>query len=443
MVSSPITEHETLTAFEPTPNGPEREPGSTPTSSPPGRRRAEAIHDFSAKLRQPALRPQVESYVSWQRALRAARKDGRPEPETPELVPLSINLDLTTACNYRCDHCIDWEILNSKVRHADETLRRQMAEMAARGMRSVILIGGGEPTLYPGFASFVAHLKSLGLQVAVVSNGSRNDRILDAAEHLGPGDWVRLSLDAASDAVFRAMHKPTPASLGLDEICGYVQRIKAVNPSFQIGFSFVITWRGGTRDDVAVVENIGEIEAAARRAAEAGFDYISFKPFLERADTGSEIMDPSKIEGGMPDVLRRIRQGIDAARAYEGAAFSVRESTNLRMLMENSWREYTRQPRTCHMQALRQVLSPHGTFNCPAYRGVSAARLGEADAYHDAASVTSTSQSTSSLLDRFDASVNCRDVTCLYHETNWWLEQRIEDGESLGPETEDRGDTFL
>ncbi|MGA1525733.1 MAG: hypothetical protein ACO4CZ_17335, partial [Planctomycetota bacterium] len=111
--------------------------------------------------------------------------------------------------------------------------------------------------------------------------------------------------------------------------------------------------------------------------------------------------------------------------------------------MENSWREYTRQPRTCHMQALRQVLSPHGTFNCPAYRGVGAARLGESDAYHDADSVAATSRSTAALLDRFDASQNCREVTCLYHETNWWLEARIEDGESLGELAEDRGDTFL
>ena len=47
------------------------------------------------------------------------------------------------------------------------------------GMAS--MIGGGEPTLYPGFVPFVQFLKQLGLQVAVVSNGSRNDRILQAA----------------------------------------------------------------------------------------------------------------------------------------------------------------------------------------------------------------------------------------------------------------------
>mgnify|MGYP003350167957 CR=1 FL=1 len=50
------------------------------------------------------------------------------------------------------------------------------------------------------------------------------------------------------------------------------------------------------------------------------------------------------------------------------------------------------------------------------------------DAYRSPAACESTAAATSSILDRFDASVECREVTCLYHDTNWWLEKAIEDG---------------
>lgn len=374
-----------------------------------------------------------------------ARKEGLPEPELPELVPLSINLDLTTACNYRCDHCIDWEILNAKEKFADETLRAQMTELAKRGLRSVILIGGGEPTLYPGFTAFVRHLKDLRLQVAVVSNGSRGDKLKEIAPYLDSGDWIRLSLDSGSNDVFQRMHKPSRESLTLDEICAWIPQIKRVNARFELGFSFIITWKGGTREDVKVVENIHEIELAARRARDSGFDYISYKPFLERAATGSEVMDPAKMEGRLAEVVARIKAGVDAARALERPGFVVRESTNLRMLMQNSWREFTRQPRVCHMQSLRQVLSPHGTFNCPAYRGVGYARVGALDLYKDAASAREGAEMTKALLDNFDASENCKDVTCLYNGTNWWLEQLIESDTPLDriEVLSDRRDTFL
>ena len=101
-----------------------------------------SIHDFSAKLRQPSAAPTVEAYVEWRRAVRAARASGAEAPAAPEIAPISINLDLTTACNYRCTHCIDWDILNTKHRLAEEDLRASIALMATRGLRSVILIGG-------------------------------------------------------------------------------------------------------------------------------------------------------------------------------------------------------------------------------------------------------------------------------------------------------------
>ena len=79
------------------------------------------------------------------------------------------------------------------------------------------------------------------------------------------------------------------------------------------------------------------------------------------------------------------------------------------------------------MQALRQVLTPMGTFNCPAHRGVEKARIGGADAWADEAMAKQTGEKLKDLMDRFDASAECRDVTCVYNGVNWWLEKMVED----------------
>jgi hypothetical protein len=79
------------------------------------------------------------------------------------------------------------------------------------------------------------------------------------------------------------------------------------------------------------------------------------------------------------------------------------------------------------MQALRQVLTPMGTFNCPAHRGVEKAKIGGADAYSDPAMAALTGGQLTDLMDRFDASQECAEVTCLYNSVNWWLEKMIED----------------
>jgi sulfatase maturation enzyme AslB (radical SAM superfamily) len=400
------------------------------------------IHDFTAKLRQPSLAPHVQAYVGWRKAVQRARALGEPEPPAPELAPISINLDLTTACNFRCTHCIDWDILNSRHKHREAELRNSLELMAARGLRSVILIGGGEPTLYPGFADFVKHLKALSLDVAIVSNGSRGDRLIAAASCLGERDWIRLSLDSGSNELFVKMHRPVDPELDLDAICAFVPAIKAAGPRVKVGFSFIIVWGGASRDEEALLENIDEIELAAQRAKRSGFDYISFKPVLERHDSGAEVMDPDKTASELASVIRRIRSSVDAAKRLEDEHFSVYESTNLRVLEQGSWRSFTHQPRTCHMQALRQVLTPTGLYNCPAHRGVEKARIAPATAYRDDAEAGKTADGLATILSRFDASHECREVTCIYNSVNWWLEKMIDDpredaGVELGAERDD------
>ena len=421
-----------------TPRG--QETAQQPAAAP----KVAATHDFTGKLRQPAMMQQLQGYIRWQQARRAALRNGQPVPELEDWAPLSINLDLTTACNYRCDHCIDWDVLNSPIKYDFERLKDSLRNMAQRGMRSVILIGGGEPTLHPGFVETVRFLKDLKVQVAIVSNGSKNDKILEIIDCMTEGDWVRLSLDSGSNETFRLMHKPVK-ELTLDEICSWVPKIRARNPKPLVGFSFIIAWRGAQRDErVPIHENIDEIVSATRRAREYGFSYISLTPLLTRRADGAEVMDPTAAEA-LDRTLARIRVAVDEAKKLATPTFQVIESTNLRVLEAGTWHELTRQPRMCHMQALRQVLSPMGLYNCPAHRGVDKAMIAGRDAYASDRNCAATAQATGTILERFDASHECKEVTCLYHAVNWWVEERIQSGRALEAHEvlPERNDWFL
>ena len=317
--------------------------------------------------------------------------------------------------------------MNTRHKYKEAELRDSMRLMTKRGMRSVILIGGGEPTLYPRFGEFVGFLKELDLQVSIVSNGSRCDRLAEAVAHMDERDWIRLSLDSGSNELFVKMHNPVNKKLNLDDICEGVADVKRANPGVPVGFSYIIVWSGASRDNEEICENIHEIVQATERAKRYGFDYISLKPILEREADGAEVMDPAKARSKIALIVKRIRGEVDRAKQLADDTFSVYESINLRVLEQGNWKEFTRQPRTCHMQALRQVLTPTGLYNCPAHRGVAKAKLAGPTAYRSEQDAVATGAGLAKVLDDFDASHECRNVTCIYNGVNWWLEKLVED----------------
>jgi len=405
----------------------ERKTG-TPTEAPEKQVELTPIHDFASKLIQQEVLTRLKLYVRWQADLRGRFDDGTPRADrfrVPDYAPVSINLDLTTACNYACDHCVDKNILNKPIRFDHQNLLDSLKLMSDRGLRSVIIIGGGEPTTYRYFRETVRFMKELGLQVSIVSNGSGMQKIADIADCLDECDWIRLSLDSGTDETFQAMHRPR-IRITLEEICEQVPAVKAVNSAFPIGFSFVITWKGATIHDADIVENLHEIEEAAVLARKNRFNYIALKPFLTRAEANNaEIVDLRDTDKHFDRVIARIREQVDRGKRLETPDFRVYETTNLKVLENRSFRNYTHQPHTCHMQFFRQVMSPLGMYNCPAYRNQPHGKLRERDAYVDGEAYDNTRSSTGKLIHTFDATEQCKEVTCLYNHVNWWMEDLI------------------
>ncbi len=392
------------------------------------------IHDFASKLTQPDALEALKQYVRWQVARRHALDAGTlgdVEAPVPDFAPISINLDLTTACNFACDHCVDMDILNTGRRYDHEKLIDSLRVMADKGMRSVIVIGGGEPTLYPKFAATIREMKALGLQVAIVSNGTGNRKIAEIADCLDSGDWVRLSLDSGTDPTFQKMHKPRKP-ITLEQICAEVPNIRAVNPELTIGFSYIVTWRGAFVNDTHIVENLHEIVEATRLARESRFSYIAFKPFLTREEAyNAEVIDIEDRDGHMRDVIERIEAQLEQARPLATDDFRVIETTGLKAMLRGECRTLARQPRECHMQFFRQVLSPLGLYNCPVYRNQPHGKLGDKHANADEAGFMQTRQQTAQSIREFNATTTCEKVTCLYNDVNWWIEKLIENPQEL------------
>lgn len=405
------------------------------------------IHDFASKLTQEEILPRLKEYILWQAHLRGTLPASSDvELKVPEYAPVSINLDITTACNFACDHCVDMDILNTGIKYNHDKLLASIELMAQRGLKSVIVIGGGEPTVYPKFPDTIRFMKELGLQVSIVSNGSGMHRIAEVAELFDENDWVRLSLDSASDEVFQAMHKPKK-KITLDQICSAIPEVKQINPRFPIGFSFIITWKGALINDATIIENIHEIVDGAKRARDYKFDYIAYKPFLTRAETNNaEIVDLHATNQHFDEITARIRASVDEAKKLATDSFRVIETTNLKVLENKSTSNYTQQPKQCHMQFFRQVLSPLGMYNCPVYRNQPHGKLGGKEAYASEEEFAETRGLTAELIQNFNATQQCKEVTCLYNHANWWMEDMIENPEkieSIDPRTDGPLDYFL
>jgi MoaA/NifB/PqqE/SkfB family radical SAM enzyme len=379
----------------------------------------EKKHDFGLKLTQPSVIDRLRDYVAWQRG----------ERDQPGAGPVSINLDLETACNFSCYFCVDSGLLNEG-RMPFEPLKNSLELLCQKGLKSAIVMGGGEPTLYKKFEDTIKVLKGHGVSVAVITNGTGMQKIRNIGHILAPRDWVRVSIDAGTDETFQKIHRPK-VPVHLLNVCQDVRRTRAEFPSMQLGYSFVITPSGD-----GAIGNIHEMVSAARLAKDYGFSYISFKPVLGRNVNYAEVVSPVEREA-----LDQIRANLEQARGLENPQFKVLEANNLRALL-NGYQDKTELPKTCHMQYFRHVLIPKGVFCCSGFRGDENFRLADNSGYSTEQDFSKTQEKLAGQIRDLDARKACDGVTCLYKQANQYIEALIR-GDAELKASDERNDFFL
>lgn len=370
--------------------------------------------DFSSKLRQESTIERLREYILWQR--------DSIHHTPPHFGPVSINLDLTSACNFSCPHCVDSKIINTGEYLRLEDVKKTIGVLHSHGLLSVILLGGGEPTLHRDFEEIVSYIKGKELQLGIVTNGSRLDKVAKVTGLLGEKDWVRVSIDAAREDTFKKLHWPKNY-VTLNHILHKAREIKGINPLVSIGYSFVIVWEGIEINGNELTRNTDEIAAAVELAKEYSFDFISFKPCLIRLEDSQRESLLDKVDEKREErIVEEIEINLDRAKNIVDGGIKILESVNLQAMMSKKVNQLKRQPKRCHMQFFRTVVAPSGIFHCPAFRGIEKAKIAERDGYVTKTKFNESLEAIARSISTFDAEDECNVVGCFYHHVNWWLE---------------------
>lgn len=135
------------------------------------------------------------------------------------ILPASVDIDLTNACNQDCFYCNSAEHRAARPGgpKADVYLSlldklatwRQHSPNSIGTLHTVTYPGGGEPTLLKGFERVIEHTIDLGFLTALTTNGYRLDKLISHVPHekLRKMAWIGIDMDAGSKELYETIRK--------------------------------------------------------------------------------------------------------------------------------------------------------------------------------------------------------------------------------------------
>jgi organic radical activating enzyme len=178
---------------------------------------------------------------------------------SPRKTVVSTHISPEGACNLKCPYCsVTYRDTHSRIELP--RIKKYVEDLMERGLKAVILTGGGEPTLYPQFNELVIWLKKeKNLKVALITNGTTSNKISDDA--LKCFSWVRVSIN-----VFPGWENKISLNYkSLDDEC-------------VVGCSMVYTSEHEAQKDIENISRIDLLQKVSNVADKCGAKYIRLLP---------------------------------------------------------------------------------------------------------------------------------------------------------------------
>ena len=107
---------------------------------------------------------------------------------------ISAHVAPTNKCNLNCSYCNQSNRSKGKFLELD-IIKEFVTGLMSRGLKAVIVTGGGEPTIYPKFNELTKWLKEQGLKTALITNGTNNRTGKEFVDTWDTFTWIRASLN--------------------------------------------------------------------------------------------------------------------------------------------------------------------------------------------------------------------------------------------------------
>ena len=275
--------------------------------------------------------------------------------EGKDIYPIYVEIATSGGCNHRCTYCA-LDYMEYKPRFPDTgLLKNRLSEMASLGIKSVMYAGEGEPLLHKDIAGIINHTKSVGIDVAITTNGVLFAKeLVDSV--LASVSWVKISINGATKETYARIHKASPDDFErVIKNLSYAAKVrKSKGYKCALGMQLLL-----------LPENHSEAFLLAKKAKDIGMDYLVIKPYSHHPF--SKTTRYRNIKYG------RYLHLADKLKKINGANFSVIFRINAMKKWDGGVREY----KHCYAFPFWSYIDAAGNvWGCSAYLGDKRFRYG-------------------------------------------------------------------
>ncbi len=185
------------------------------------------------------------------------------------LVPFSMELHLTSLCNYDCYHCSYQNRRANSFVVNGSNIKRLVDDIIDMEINGVYWSGGGEPTTIKNFPTYIDQIASSQTEQALITNGVLiHDRWISLLTQF---NYIAISFQASRHDTYEKITGHNTR----DKLYSNIRKLRNILEKTILGARCVIS-----------KQNYKEIDRIYYDAEELGFDYLIFIPAVDYEKRG-------------------------------------------------------------------------------------------------------------------------------------------------------------